>query len=110
MSGGLARKLGGKADFCFPTRSKRRVEFAHRNIKGSEKMDAVLETVEADALSLNVYERAALAQRLLASLDHDAVIEQAWDAEVERRKLRLCEAGDCDEDDWGNDAHANDVT
>ena len=48
-------------------------------------MEAVLETVEADALSLNVYERAALAQRLLASLDQDDGVERAWDAEVERR-------------------------
>jgi len=44
-----------------------------------------LEILEAEVLKLTPGERAALAQRLLASLDEDADIEEAWAAEVERR-------------------------
>lgn len=48
-------------------------------------METELEKLEAQALKLTLGERAALAQRLLASLDEDAEIEDAWAAEVERR-------------------------
>jgi putative addiction module component (TIGR02574 family) len=48
-------------------------------------MDAELEKVEAEALKLRPGERAALAQRLLASLVEDKEIEEAWAQEVERR-------------------------
>ena len=44
-----------------------------------------LEILEAEALKLTPGERVALAQRLLASIDEDAEIEEAWAAEVERR-------------------------
>ena len=44
-----------------------------------------LEVLEAEALKLTSGERAAFAQLLLASLDEDAEIEEAWAAEVERR-------------------------
>lgn len=44
-----------------------------------------LELLEAEALQLTVSERAAFAQLLLASLDEDADIEEAWAAETERR-------------------------
>ncbi len=44
-----------------------------------------VEILEAEALKLTPAERAALAQRLLASLDEDAEIEEAWAVEVERR-------------------------
>jgi putative addiction module component (TIGR02574 family) len=44
-----------------------------------------LEILEAEALKLTPSERAALAQRLLTSLDEDAEIEEAWAVEVERR-------------------------
>jgi len=44
-----------------------------------------LEILEVEALKLTPGERAALAQRLLASLDKDAEIEEAWAVEVERR-------------------------
>ena len=44
-----------------------------------------LEVLEAEALKLTSGERAALAQVLLASLDEDAEIEEAWAVEVERR-------------------------
>jgi putative addiction module component (TIGR02574 family) len=48
-------------------------------------MDIQLETLEAEALKLTSGERAAFAQLLLASLDEDAEIEDAWAGEVERR-------------------------
>ena len=44
-----------------------------------------LETLEAEALKLTSGERAAFAQLLLASLDEDSEIEDAWAAEIERR-------------------------
>ena len=44
-----------------------------------------LEMLEADALKLTTGERAAFAPLLLASLDEDAQIEEAWATEVERR-------------------------
>lgn len=48
-------------------------------------MEPQLEIVESEALKLTPGERAALAQRLLASLDEDVEIEEAWAAEIERR-------------------------
>ena len=48
-------------------------------------METQLEILESEALKLTPDERAALAQRLLASLDEDAEIEDAWAAEIERR-------------------------
>ena len=48
-------------------------------------METELEKLEAEALKLKPDERAMLAQRLLASLEDDAEIEEAWAAEVERR-------------------------
>jgi putative addiction module component (TIGR02574 family) len=48
-------------------------------------METQLEILESEALKLTPGERAALAQRLLASLDEDAEIEDAWAAEIERR-------------------------
>jgi putative addiction module component (TIGR02574 family) len=41
--------------------------------------------IEAIALQLPLRDRARLAQRLVASLDEDSEVEQAWAAEVERR-------------------------
>jgi len=48
-------------------------------------METQLEILEAEALKLTLSERAVLAQRLLASLDEDAEIDDAWAAEIERR-------------------------
>jgi len=48
-------------------------------------MSTHLEVLEAEALKLTASERAALAQRLLASLDENTEVEEAWAAEVERR-------------------------
>jgi putative addiction module component (TIGR02574 family) len=44
-----------------------------------------LEVLESEALKLALSGRAALAQRLLASLEDDTEIEEAWAAEIERR-------------------------
>jgi putative addiction module component (TIGR02574 family) len=44
-----------------------------------------MEKIEAEALKLDVVERARLAERLLSSLEEDSGIEEAWTAEVERR-------------------------
>ncbi len=48
-------------------------------------METQLEILESEALKLTPGERAELAQRLLASLDEDSEIEDAWAAEIERR-------------------------
>jgi putative addiction module component (TIGR02574 family) len=52
-------------------------------------METELEKIEAEALKLPAGERAALAQRLLASLDEDAEIEEAWAIEIERRIVEV---------------------
>jgi len=48
-------------------------------------MENRLELLEAEVLKLSATERAAFAQLLLASLDEDAEIEEAWAIETERR-------------------------
>jgi len=48
-------------------------------------MENQLEFLEAEALKLSSAERAVFAQLLLASLDEDAEIEEAWAIETERR-------------------------
>jgi len=52
-------------------------------------MATQLEALEAEALKLPVNERAAFAQRLLASLDLDPDNEALWAAEVERRIVEI---------------------
>jgi putative addiction module component (TIGR02574 family) len=52
-------------------------------------MSTRLEIVESEALQLPVGERAALAQVLLASLEVDEDIEEAWAIEVERRNADI---------------------
>lgn len=48
-------------------------------------MRSTAEELEEAVLSLPRGERARLAERLIASLDEDAEIEQAWAVEVRRR-------------------------
>lgn len=48
-------------------------------------MQTQFETLEAEALKLSISERAKLAEHLIASLDEDNEIEEAWAAETERR-------------------------
>jgi putative addiction module component (TIGR02574 family) len=48
-----------------------------------------VEALEAKALQLSVTERARLIERLIASLDIDPEVEDAWAAEVERRNAEI---------------------
>lgn len=50
---------------------------------------STVETLEAEALQLSAAERARLVERLIASLDADPEIEEAWAAEVERRHAEI---------------------
>jgi putative addiction module component (TIGR02574 family) len=64
-----------------PTRhSRHRLGKAHVNHRG---------VLEAEALQLSAAERARLVERLIASLDADPEIEEAWAAEVERRNAQI---------------------
>ena len=56
-------------------------------------MDTTLEILEERAMTLTVSERAALAQRLLASLDEDQELDDAWAAELDRR-IAAVESGE----------------
>lgn len=48
-----------------------------------------VETLEAAALHLPPGERARLVERLIATLDVDPEVEEAWAAEVERRHAEI---------------------
>lgn len=48
-----------------------------------------VETLEAAALHLTPAERARLVERLIATLDADPEVEEAWAAEVERRQAEI---------------------
>lgn len=48
-------------------------------------MSTNFEVLEQEALKLSADERAALAQRLISSLDEQDDVDDAWAAEVERR-------------------------
>jgi len=52
-------------------------------------MLSTVETLEAEALQLSAAERARLVERLIASLDIDPEVEEAWAAEVERRNAEI---------------------
>jgi putative addiction module component (TIGR02574 family) len=52
-------------------------------------MSVSVEALEAEALHLPPAERARLIERLIASLDVDPEIEEAWAAEVERRQAQI---------------------
>lgn len=47
------------------------------------------EILEAEALKLGSAERARLAEHLIASLDADTEIEEAWAVEVDKRLLAV---------------------
>src|SRR5215212_8108133 len=48
-----------------------------------------VETLEAAALQLTPADRARLVDRLIATLDVDPEVEEAWAAEVERRQAEI---------------------
>jgi len=52
-------------------------------------MASSIEIIEAEALRLTATERARLIERLIASLDVDPGVEEAWAAEVERRNSEV---------------------
>jgi putative addiction module component (TIGR02574 family) len=52
-------------------------------------MSSTVELLEAEALQLSATERAHLVERLIASLDVDPQVEDAWAAEVERRNAEI---------------------
>jgi putative addiction module component (TIGR02574 family) len=52
-------------------------------------MSSTVELLEAEALQLSATERAHLVERLIASLDVDPAVEDAWAAEVERRNAEI---------------------
>ena len=52
-------------------------------------MSATIEDLEAQALQLEPEERARLVRKLIASLDADPAVEEAWAAEVERRHAQI---------------------
>jgi len=55
-------------------------------------MAMVFEVLEAEALKLGTAERARLVEHLIASLDEDSEIEEAWAVEVGRR-VQAVESG-----------------
>ena len=57
-------------------------------------MSTHLEVLEAEALKLAPADRSYLLSRLLASLDTDPEVEQAWELEANRRESELA-AGTC---------------
>ncbi|HTT37373.1 MAG TPA: addiction module protein [Burkholderiales bacterium] len=52
-------------------------------------MASTVEILEAEALRLSAADRTRLVERLIASLDMDPAIEEAWAAEVERRNAEI---------------------
>lgn len=52
-------------------------------------MSSTVEVLEAEALQLSAAERARLVERLIASLDIDPEVEEAWAVEVERRNAEI---------------------
>jgi putative addiction module component (TIGR02574 family) len=52
-------------------------------------MASSIEIIETEALRLSATERARLIERLIASLDVDPEVEEAWAAEVERRNSEV---------------------
>lgn len=52
-------------------------------------MASTIEVLEAEALQLPAADRARLVERLIASLDMDPEVEEAWAAEIERRNAEI---------------------
>lgn len=52
-------------------------------------MSTNLEILEAEVLQLTTVERSHLLERLIASLDSDPEVEEAWEREADRREAEL---------------------
>ena len=48
-----------------------------------------LEVLEAEVMQLSPVERSHLLERLIASLDSDPEVEEAWEREADRREAEL---------------------
>jgi putative addiction module component (TIGR02574 family) len=59
-------------------------------------MRTTLETLEAEVLKLPPADRSHLLERLIASLDADPDVEEAWELEADRREAEL-ESGSASE-------------
>ena len=52
-------------------------------------MSTNLEVLEAEVLQLAPADRSRLFERLIASIDTDSAVEQAWELEADRRESEL---------------------
>ncbi len=52
-------------------------------------MNTPLEALEAEVLKLTPADRSHLLERLIASLDSDPEVEEAWAREADRREAKL---------------------
>ena len=52
-------------------------------------MSTTLEILEAEVLQLTAADRSHLLERLIASLDPDPEVEEAWEQEANRREAQL---------------------
>ena len=52
-------------------------------------MSTILEVLEAEVLQLAPADRSHLLERLIASLDVDPEVEEAWEREADRREAEL---------------------
>lgn len=52
-------------------------------------MSTNLEVLEAEVLQLTPTDRSRLFERLIASIDSDSEVEQAWEVEGDRRESEL---------------------
>ena len=52
-------------------------------------MSTNLEVLEAEVLQLTPADRSRLFERLIASIDTDSAVEQAWELEADRRESEL---------------------
>ncbi|MDO8351593.1 MAG: addiction module protein [Gallionella sp.] len=62
-------------------------------------MSTNLEILEAEVLQLPPVERSYLLERLIASLDSDPEVEEAWEREADRREAEL-ESGSISAVSW----------
>jgi putative addiction module component (TIGR02574 family) len=59
------------------------------DIELEANMSTALETLEAEALKLTPADRSHLLERLIASLDSDPEVNEAWEREADRREAEL---------------------
>jgi putative addiction module component (TIGR02574 family) len=53
------------------------------------RMSLRFEALQIEVLQLSLSERARLVERLIASLDADPAVKEAWAVEVERRRAEI---------------------